>query len=538
MAAFRTSLYRLPLAGVVLILAYCLLLMGIFHETLKVMTGCWNSDDYTHCYFIPIIIAYVIFKKKDILATISITHQWLGIIPFAFGLFLYCLGEFGGEFYTLFLSLLFMIVGICMLHIGLKRTKSLVFIFILMIPMFPFPNFIYTKLSVNLQQISSQLGTAILQAVGLPAYREGNIIDLGFRKLQVVEACNGIRYLLPLVVLGLIIAYFVKGSLWKKIFLVFSTIPLAILMNGARIALAGISATYLGPEISDGILHDFTGFVFFMASFGLLVGEVIVLGKLGKVFAKGADHSQLNDPRAIEVRHDEVEAAPHPGTIAKRTDFPWQPQSALVLCLLIATFILSYGVSFRETVPIKKLFAQFPLDVGTWHGKRGFLDSETISGLRFSDYTVIDYVNPDGKIISLYVAYYQSQRKGASIHSPETCLPASGWLFTKAGLISFPVPQRENGLTVNRVVFEKLNEKQVAYYWFPVRGRILHNIWELKLFNFWDAITMKRTDGALVRIITPLSSDEDAEIADKRLQRFTSLVFPVLRDFLPGVLER
>ena len=89
-------------------------------------------------------------------------------------------------------------------------------------------------------------------------------------------------------VLGLIVAYFAKGSLWKKIFLVLSTIPLAIVMNGTRIALAAISAAYLRPEISDGILHDFTGFVFFMASFGLLVGEVIVLGKLGKPFAKAS----------------------------------------------------------------------------------------------------------------------------------------------------------------------------------------------------------------------------------------------------------
>jgi len=528
----------MPLAGVVLILAYCLLAIGIFHDTLKTMIAWWNFDDYTHCYFIPIVIAYVIFKKKSTLAGLPITHQWLGIIPFAFGLFLYCLGELGGEFYTLYLSLLFTIVGISMLHIGCDRTRSLVFIFILMIAMFPFPNFIYTKLSVNLQLISSQLGTAMLQVFGLPAYREGNIIDLGFKKLQVVDACNGIRYLLPLTVLGLIIAYFVKGSLWKKISLVFSTIPLAIFMNGTRIALAAISAAYLGPEISDGILHDFSGFVFFMASFGLLVGEVIVLGKLGKLFAKGADYSQLSDLRSIEGGHDEVEATPYPVTIAGRREFPWQPQSAVVLFLLIATLILGNGINFRETVPIKKPFAQFPLDVGTWHGKRAFLDPDIVSDLHFSDYTMIDYVNPDGKLISLYVAYYQSQRKGESIHSPETCLPASGWVFTKADLTSFPAPEHENGLTVNRVLIEKLNEKQVAYYWFPVRGRILHNIWQLKFFNFWDAVTMQRTDGALVRLVTPLSAYEDAELADKRLQEFTCRIFPIFRDFLPGRSER
>ena len=525
------------MAGMALIIIYCLLGISLFHEPLNRLIDQMNNSDYTYSYFIPIIIAYIIFEKSKIIKELHVTHQWLGIAPLTLGILLYWLGELGGEYYTLYMSLLFIIIGITILHIGFERTKSLIFIFILIMTMFPFPHFIITKLSVNLQLISSQLGTALAQVVGLPAYREGNIIDLGFRKLEVVEACSGLRYLMPLMVLGLIVAYFAKGSLWKKIFLVLSTIPLAIFMNGTRIALAAISSAYLRPEISDGILHDFTGFVFFMVSFGLLVVEVIVLGKLSKPFAKASDASKLKDVPPIEKGHDEVETAPYRVTTAGKKEFPWQPQSAVVLLLLIVTLILSHGINFSEIVPIKKPFAQFPLDVKTWHGKRAFLASDVLNVLHFSDYTIINYVSPEGKTINLYVGYWESQRKGESIHSPETCLPASGWLFTKEGLITFPVPERENGLAVNRVVFEKVDEKQVAYYWFPLRGRILHNIWQLKIFNFWDALTMHRTDGALVRIITPLSKDEDAEIADKRLQEFTCLIYPVLRDFLPGRSE-
>ena len=525
----KTVISSLPLAGLALVAIYCLLGLSLFCNVLSRMISQWNSNDYTHCYFIPIIIAYVIYEKRKRIKELQVTHQWLGIVPFAIGIFLYWLGELGGEYYTLYISLLFILIGITILHIGCERTRSLAFIFVLMTAMFPFPHFIYTKLSFNLQLISSRLGTAMIQVIGLPAYREGNIIDLGFKKLQVVDACNGIRYLLPLMVLGLIIAYLVKSSPWKKIFLVFSTIPLAIFMNGSRISLAAISATYLGPEISEGILHDFSGFMFFMASFCLLVGEVIVLGKIGR---------PLKDARSFDGRPDEVAAVPYREAIPGSREFPWQPQSAVVLFLLTATLILSNGINFREAPPVKKPFSQFPLDVGIWHGKREFLDSDIISGLHFSDYTMIDYINPDGKLVSLYVAYYRSQRKGQSIHSPETCLPASGWVFTKAGLIGFPAPGHENGLTVNRVLIEKLNEKQVAYYWFPLRGRIVHNIWQLKFFNFWDALTMQRTDGALVRIITPLAAYEDAELGDKRLQEFTSRIFPILEDFLPGRSER
>ena len=83
-----------------------------------------------------------------------------------------------------------------------------------------------------------------------------------------------------------------------------------------------------------------------------------------------------------------------------------------MLFVLAATLILGNGINFRETVPIKKPFSQFPLDVGTWHGKRAFLQPDVLSQLYFSDYTVIDYVNANGKSVSLYVAYYRANARG------------------------------------------------------------------------------------------------------------------------------
>lgn len=527
----RTSF---PLAGLVLVLVYCLFGLGLFHEALTQLIFQWSNPDYTYCYFMPLIIAYMIYEKRKIIQELPVTNQWVGIVPLVLGIFMYWMGELGGEFYTIYVSFVVMLVGITILHIGCARSKNLVFIFVLMILMFPFPHFIYLKLSFNLQLISSQLGTGMVQLLGLPAFREGNVIDLGFRKLEVVEACSGIRYLLPLVVLGLIIAYFVKGSIWKKIFLIFSTIPLAVFMNGTRITFAALSSIYLGPKISDGILHDFYGFVVFMASFAMLTGEAVLLGKLGKRFAKATDAPQASDPQSSEGSQGEGDAVPHREPIAGKRNFPWQPQSAVVLFLLIATLILGNGINFREAPPTKKPFAQLPLDIGTWHGKRAFLDADTISNLHFSDYAMIDYVNPEGKLISLYVAYYESQRKGASIHSPETCLPAGGWTFNNAGLINLPEAGQQNGPAVNRVIMEKANGKEVAYFWFPLCGRIVHDLWQVKLYNFWDAVTLHRTDGALVRIITPLSPGENAELGDKRLQEFTSRIFPILQDFLPG----
>ena len=146
----------------------------------------------------------------------------------------------------------------------------------------------------------------------------------------------------------------------------------------------------------------------------------------------------------------------------------------------------------------------------------------------------------------------ESQRKAESIHSPETCLPGSGWEFKKAGTVTIPLPaaggcqrftvngQRFNSragddstITVNRAVMEKGATKQLSYFWFPMRGRVLTNIWQMKWYTFWDALTRQRTDGALVRLITPVYPNESVEDADKRLVSFTREIVPVLNEFLP-----
>ena len=95
--------------------------------------------------------------------------------------------------------------------------------------------------------------------------------------------------------------------------------------------------------------------------------------------------------------------------------------------------------------------------------------------------------------------------------------------------------QRANGstITANRAVMEKGVSKQLSYFWFPQRDRVLTNAWELKWYNFWDALTRQRTDGALVRLITPVYSNESIDDADKRLAAFTKEIVPVLNEFLP-----
>jgi EpsI family protein len=162
------------------------------------------------------------------------------------------------------------------------------------------------------------------------------------------------------------------------------------------------------------------------------------------------------------------------------------------------------------------------------------MEQKFIDTLDLSDYVMLNYQGKDGKSVDFYTAFYESQRKGESIHSPETCLPGSGWEFKKAGAVELPLKDRRgNPMRVNKAVMIKGDFRQLSYFWFPQRDRVLTSAWELKWYNFWDALTRQRTDGALVRLITPIYTGEDLAEADQRLLAFTREIVPVLNEFLP-----
>ena len=161
------------------------------------------------------------------------------------------------------------------------------------------------------------------------------------------------------------------------------------------------------------------------------------------------------------------------------------------------------------------------------------LDQQFIDTLKFSDYIRVNYYDRKGKAVNFYVAYYEDQRKGESIHSPESCLPGSGWDFRKAGTILVSAVAGQPAMKVNQAFMEKEGHKEVVYYYFPMRGKVLTELYQIKLHNFWDALTRRRTDGALVMAITPIYPAETQKDADQRLQRFATDIKPVLSEFLP-----
>jgi len=555
--------------GYVMIALYGVLLTGIYYSTYAWLIGQdWPREDYTYCYLIPLLVLYLIWEKRTQLAELPSKVSWKGMIPLGVGVSLFCLGELAGEYFTLYFSSWLILVGLCWTHLGWEKLKVIAFPLLIALTMFPSPHFIYNKISVKLQLLSSQLGVSIMRLYGMSAYREGNVIDLGFTQLQVVNACSGLRYIFPLIVLGLTLAYLFRAAFWKRAIVVVSTVPLSMMTNSLRIALTGILYEIWGADVAEGFFHGFSGWFIFMFSFVVLLAEMKVLGFRFKAQGAGrraqgsdklqvtSDASQTPDKRErarelgprqeaqssrLKAHREESEVngsnADSPAStyhLSAISSFFSNPQFITAVILLGATLAFSHGIEFREKTPLSKSFSYFPLLLGEWHGTPRTMEQRFVDTLDLSDYAIIDYKNRSGKHIEFYVAYYESQRKGESIHSPATCLPGSGWVFNQTGNANIPIPSGRGGaIPVNRAFMQKGDGKQVSYYWFPQRGRILTTAYQLKLFAFWDALTRQRTDGALVRLITPVYKSEEPKDAEARLQAFTGDILPVLSEFLP-----
>lgn len=508
----------------------------------------WHKEDYTHCLLIPFVIAYLLWEKRQELSKSPALASWTGLIPFLIGVFLFWLGELSGEYFTLYFSLWLTCVGLIWLHFGWQKIKIIWFALLMGLAMFPFPNFINFRLSLWLQLISSRLGVWMVHLYGMPAYREGNVIDLGFTQLQVVEACSGLRYLIPIMVLALLLAYFFKTHLWKRILLFVSSIPLAIVVNSMRIALTGILYSVWGAKVAEGFFHGFSGWMIFIFALGFLLVEMWILSWLGprkgsrfkvqgseeressrlKVQGSGEDNEEKRICGKEEGESVNADIRVHAYTRTRVYVF------VVAIILLAATAVLSKAVEFREKVPIAKSFNQFPAEIGEWTGKRQVMEQQYLNALSFSDYIIADYRNSAGKEINFYIAYYETQRKGESIHSPETCLPGGGWIFRESGAATITLAGNNPGsITVNRAFMEKPGTRELVYFWFPMRGRVLTTLYGVKLANFWDAMTRQRTDGALVRVITQIDEKETMAEAESRLAGFTKEIVPILDQFIP-----
>jgi EpsI family protein len=206
--------------------------------------------------------------------------------------------------------------------------------------------------------------------------------------------------------------------------------------------------------------------------------------------------------------------------------------AVLFILLLVGGVIANAWQYLGEARVERKQLRSFPKQIGTWEQTGGDdqLDIETLAVLRASDYLLRDYRSADGRVLGFYVGYYASQRDGATYHSPLNCLPGSGWVMSEPGTMTIR-PEGRPPFLANRYLIENGGHKELLVYWYQGRGRTVASEYWGKVYTVVDSVRLRRSDGAMVRITTPVGNSEpEALEAAADLAARASTVLP---DFIP-----
>lgn len=262
-------LFSVNLACLLLLLAA---LVGLYYPVLVVMAHDWSTNDnYSHGFFIPLISGYMVFAMKDELRKIDLRPANWGMLLLLAGVGQLYIGKVGSEFFLQRTSLILVLLGMAIFLLGMAMTRKLLLPIAYLLFMVPLPAIIWNKIAFPMQLFSSAVTEVVVRSIGIPIFREGNVLHLAQTTLEVVDACSGLRSLTTMFALSAALAWFSAFSAWKKWALFLAAAPIAIFANIVRLTgTAGLASVY-GEKVAQGFLHEFSGLFTFVVGLMLLV---------------------------------------------------------------------------------------------------------------------------------------------------------------------------------------------------------------------------------------------------------------------------
>lgn len=295
------QIWRIFAIASAVVLAYATVLGKLGHDW-------WTDKNYSHGLLVPFVIGYILWNQRHRFARESQRPAMVvGLAVVSFGLLALWAGTAGAELYLQRTSLMFLFAGTVIYFWGFKLLRLMIVPLFLLWLAIPIPSIIFNKVAFPLQLFASRCAVSAMQLFDIPVLRQGNVIELmplGARetkKLEVVEACSGIRSLMTLVTLAVVYAYFTHprdndpgngnktgggfSSLktfrfWRSALILFSAVPIAIFTNALRVSGTGILARYYGTKVADGFFHTFSGWVIYIVAFLMLFGVGWVLDRV------------------------------------------------------------------------------------------------------------------------------------------------------------------------------------------------------------------------------------------------------------------
>jgi exosortase len=255
----------LPYAGI------ALLLVVLYHRVaVKLVYDWYTIPDYSHGFLVPFFAAFLVWDKRKVLKTTPIKQTWSGIVLIVFSIMVLILGVYGVELFTARMSFIFLLTGLIATFFGWGMVRALRFPLLVLVLAIPFPAILFNRITFPLQLLASRIASDILPLLGVPTLHEGNVIELPIMKLEVAEACSGIRSLMSLFTLAVFYGYFLEKTTKRRVILALASIPIAVTANVARIVGTGLCVQYWDPDKALGFFHEFSGWVMFVVSLACL----------------------------------------------------------------------------------------------------------------------------------------------------------------------------------------------------------------------------------------------------------------------------
>lgn len=502
----------------------------IFRKYLGYIFYLWTSSinvdekkfftQYHNIFFAPLAL-YMIVRNTFKLWSGG-TKNYYGILFVVFSFALCLFGGFSSIYYVANIGFVLSLTGLCVAYWGLGWVRVNWNALILLLVIIPLPQFILINIYTRFAAVISRLSVYIAQASGLTVFIDGNVINFGSISKHVMEVGAPCAYLFFFVALGVSLLYFLRPGVIQ-----YAATLLAgpVILFGFAV-IRTIVMVWIANARDSGAVNAF----YSMTSGGNFLAAVIVSQLL--LFAA---------MKYLDFHREKVTG----GNVAPRgvslMRFGWPEMRSPLIASAATAFILSVSifsgihVSSGDREMPHRNFHDFPLVLGAWKGSKVPVDPEMLKSMQLKDNLSADYFSNDGTDkVNIWVAYYGNQRPGASIHSPKACLPGSGWEMYDDKLISAEWFQNyKKDVKINRAIMKIGSDKQLTYYWYNVAGKTITNEYAMKWYIFWNKMIRSRTDGALIRLITPIKEGEPPDAADSRLRRFMNNLAPILPPYVP-----
>jgi len=486
----------------------------LYHDVIVDLIHDWATDDnYSHGFLIVPIALCFAWHRRNKLREAGSKPSNSGLLIVAGSLAVLMLGVLGSELFLTRISILGILSGTIVVLYGWRHLGILAFPIGFLVLMIPIPRIVFDQVVFPLQLLASRLAEITLASLGVSAVREGNLIVLGSTTIEVAEACSGIRSLMTLLTLAAVYGYVMDRRTSVRAALIIGMIPVAIVANGFRVAGTALAAHYYSVKAAEAFFDTFSGWILFAIAFLLLF---LLYRVLVWMFPLKPEVTQ-------EFPNKQAEEQTAASSVMMRAVI------VTTACLTAALYVAKFTVT--ETVTLREPLAALAMEIGRWNGRAAArYDDRIVAKLGVDEYLTRFYSRPGEGVVHLYVGYYQNQSKGNSIHSPKNCLPGAGWQPIRSDEAQIPVGSGET-VKVNRYLIQKGRERQMVLYWYQGHGRVVASEYWAKLYLVLDAIQMNRTDGALVRVISPIT---DSEVrAEQQVVDFAKTLLPLLDRHLP-----